>query len=97
MDDVARDELASFCLHALTAGSDLPSKAAIHWLTTVTVVGLCPPGPPAVAAGQWLRASLADCSHRRLLRCRPGRTKDVLRSTDPAVRLCVHRMDSVPG
>jgi AcrR family transcriptional regulator len=42
-DDVAPDELASYCLHALTAASNLPSKAAVHRLVTVTLAGLSPP------------------------------------------------------
>jgi AcrR family transcriptional regulator len=41
-DDVAPDELASFSLHALTAASDLPSKAAVRRLVTVTLAGLRP-------------------------------------------------------
>ena len=48
-DDVAPDELASYCLHALTAASGLPSKAAVRRLVTVTLAGLRPPdrsGPP---------------------------------------------------
>jgi AcrR family transcriptional regulator len=42
-DDVAPDELASYCLHALTAASSLPSKAAVRRLVTVTLAGLHPP------------------------------------------------------
>jgi AcrR family transcriptional regulator len=42
--DVAPDELASYCLHALDAASSLPSKAAIRRLVTVTLAGLRPPG-----------------------------------------------------
>ena len=42
-DDVAPDELASYCLHALTAASSLPSKAAVRRLLTVTLAGLRPP------------------------------------------------------
>ena len=42
-DDVAADELASYCLHALQAGSSLPSKAAVRRLVTVTLAGLRPP------------------------------------------------------
>jgi AcrR family transcriptional regulator len=42
-DDVAPDELASYCLHALTAASSLPSKAAVRRLVTITLAGLCPP------------------------------------------------------
>jgi AcrR family transcriptional regulator len=40
--DVAPDELATYCLHALTAAASLPSKAAVHRLVTVTLAGLCP-------------------------------------------------------
>jgi AcrR family transcriptional regulator len=40
--DVAPDELASYCLHALTAASSLPSKAAVRRLVTVTLSGLRP-------------------------------------------------------
>ena len=41
--DIAPDELASYCLHALTAASSLPSKAAVRRLVTVTLAGLRPP------------------------------------------------------
>jgi AcrR family transcriptional regulator len=41
-DDVAPDELASYCLHALTAARALPSKAAVRRLVTVTLAGLRP-------------------------------------------------------
>jgi AcrR family transcriptional regulator len=39
-DDVAPDELASYCLYALTAAGSLPSKAAVRRLVTVTLAGL---------------------------------------------------------
>jgi AcrR family transcriptional regulator len=42
-DDVAPDELASYCLHALAAASSLPSKPAVRRLVTVTQAGLRPP------------------------------------------------------
>src|SRR5918911_431166 len=42
-DDVAPDELTSYCLHALPAASSLPSKAAVRRLVTVTLAGLRPP------------------------------------------------------
>jgi hypothetical protein len=42
-DDVAPEELASYCLHALTAASSLPSKAAVRRLVAVTLAGLRPP------------------------------------------------------
>jgi len=41
--DVAPDELATYCLHALTAASNLLSKAAVRRLVTVTLAGLRPP------------------------------------------------------
>jgi AcrR family transcriptional regulator len=43
-DDVAPDELASYCLHALAAAGSLPSEAAVRRLVTVTLAGLRPPG-----------------------------------------------------
>jgi len=43
-DDVAPDELAGYCLHALTAASSLPSKAAVRRLVRVTLAGLRPRG-----------------------------------------------------
>ena len=43
-NDVAPEELATYCLHALTAASSLPSKAAVRRLVTVTLAGLRPPG-----------------------------------------------------
>ncbi|MGZ4386758.1 MAG: SbtR family transcriptional regulator, partial [Gaiellaceae bacterium] len=42
-DDVAPEELASFCLHALAAASSLRSKAAVHRLVAVTLSGLRSP------------------------------------------------------
>ena len=42
-DDVAPDELASYCLHAITAAGSLPSKAAVRRLVTITLTGLHPP------------------------------------------------------
>ncbi len=41
--DVAPDELASYCLHALMAASSLPSKTAVRRLVAVTLAGLRPP------------------------------------------------------
>jgi AcrR family transcriptional regulator len=41
--DIAADELASYCLHALTAATSLPSKAAVRRLVAVTLAGLRPP------------------------------------------------------
>ena len=39
-DDVAADELASYCLHALTAASGMASKAAVRRLVAVIMAGL---------------------------------------------------------
>jgi AcrR family transcriptional regulator len=41
-DDVPADELASYCLTALTAARDAVSKAAIRRLVSVTIAGLRP-------------------------------------------------------
>jgi AcrR family transcriptional regulator len=38
--DVAPDELASYCLHALNAARELPSRAAVRRLVAVTLAGL---------------------------------------------------------
>jgi AcrR family transcriptional regulator len=40
--DVSADELAKFCLHALTAAGSLSSKAAVQRLVAVTLAGLHP-------------------------------------------------------
>jgi AcrR family transcriptional regulator len=57
-DDVAPRELASYCLHALTAASSLPSTAAVHRLVQVTLTGLRP-DPSAV------KVDAAPPRHRR--------------------------------
>ena len=50
-DDVAPDELARYCLHALSAAAGLSSRAAVGRLVAVTLTGLRPgpvgrtPGP----------------------------------------------------
>jgi AcrR family transcriptional regulator len=41
-DDVAPDELAGFCLHALAGAGSLSSKAAVRRLVAVTLSGLRP-------------------------------------------------------
>jgi len=56
-DDVAPDELASYCLHALTAASSLSSKAAVRRLVTVTLAGLQPRADTRAAATQGARRS----------------------------------------
>jgi AcrR family transcriptional regulator len=48
--DVTPEELAVYCLHALSAAADLPDEAAVHRLVTVTLAGLhaaAAPGGPA--------------------------------------------------
>ena len=42
-NDMAPAELATYCLHALTAASRLPSKAAVRRLVDVTLAALRPP------------------------------------------------------
>lgn len=42
-DDVAPDELATYCLHALTAAGSLASDAAGRRLVAITLAGLRPP------------------------------------------------------
>jgi AcrR family transcriptional regulator len=44
-DDVAPEELAGYCLHAVAAARELPSKAAVQRLVTVILAGLQPPSP----------------------------------------------------
>jgi AcrR family transcriptional regulator len=41
-DDVAPDELVTYCLHAVGAASGLPSEAAVRRLVGVTLAGLRP-------------------------------------------------------
>jgi AcrR family transcriptional regulator len=40
--DIAADELAGYCLHALTAAGSLPSEPAVRRLIAVTMAGLRP-------------------------------------------------------
>ena len=42
-DDIAPGELASYCLHALTAAGGLPAADAVRRLVTLTMAGLRPP------------------------------------------------------
>jgi AcrR family transcriptional regulator len=41
--DIAVEELASYCLHALSGAAGLRSKSAVRRLVTVTLAGLRPP------------------------------------------------------
>ena len=43
-DDIAPDELASYCLHAVTAARSLSSQAAVRRLVSVIMAGLHPQG-----------------------------------------------------
>ena len=43
-DDVDPGELATYCVHSLTAAADLRSPAAVSRLVSVTMGGLRPPG-----------------------------------------------------
>ena len=45
-DDVASEELASYCLHALSAAGSLPTKAAVRRLVAVTLAALRPSPDP---------------------------------------------------
>jgi AcrR family transcriptional regulator len=42
-DDVAPEELAGYCLHALDGAGSLPSRAAVRRLVALTLAGLRPP------------------------------------------------------
>jgi len=54
-DDVAPDELARYCIHALAAAGSLPSKPAVRRLVTVILAGLsaarAPTSPGAGSKG----------------------------------------------
>jgi AcrR family transcriptional regulator len=39
-DDIAPDELATYCLHALAAAGELPSETAVRRLVSLTLTGL---------------------------------------------------------
>ncbi|WP_092198042.1 hypothetical protein [Blastococcus tunisiensis] len=43
-DDVAPDELANYCLHALTAAASLPSQAVVRRLVDVSLAEVSPQG-----------------------------------------------------
>ncbi|MFC4949289.1 TetR/AcrR family transcriptional regulator [Pseudonocardia sp. GCM10023141] len=50
-DDIAPDELASFCLHALTAAATLPSRAAVHRLVAFTMTGVAAHAADGIRSG----------------------------------------------
>jgi AcrR family transcriptional regulator len=45
--DIPADELANYCLHALSAAGNSLSRAAVGRLIELTLTGLRPPPPPA--------------------------------------------------
>ncbi|MBT2548987.1 TetR/AcrR family transcriptional regulator [Arthrobacter sp. ISL-65] len=49
--DVAPEELAGYCLHALEAASELPSREAVRRLVNLTMSGLQPPATGPGEAG----------------------------------------------
>ena len=49
-NDIPPAELATYCLHALTAAGSLPSQAAVRRLIAVTLTGLRPIVPTAAPA-----------------------------------------------
>jgi hypothetical protein len=68
-DDVVPEELATYCLHALAAAGDLPSRAAVGRLVAFTLSGLRsparPPGPGGLGpvgpmAGEGFEPSKAE-------------------------------------
>lgn len=70
-DDIAPEELASFCLHALSAAASLPSKAAVRRLVAVTVAGLRPIGP---SSARGVATTPRDCRGAERLPCSPVTT-----------------------
>ncbi|GAA3388965.1 TetR/AcrR family transcriptional regulator [Streptomyces roseoviridis] len=65
--DVAADELAAYCLHALGAAAGLPSKAAVRRLVEVTLAGLRPADRPSGdgTSATWDGAGHGDGHHPR--------------------------------
>ena len=64
--DVAPGELASYCLHALSAAGGLPSKAAVRRLVAVTLAGLHHPAEavkPSSAADEAAAAAQGSRLH----------------------------------
>jgi AcrR family transcriptional regulator len=63
LEDVAPEELASYCLHALAAAGSLPSTAAVRRLVQVTLTGLRPDRSA-------VKVDAAPSRHRRVVRQR---------------------------
>jgi AcrR family transcriptional regulator len=65
-NDVTADELATYCLHALTAARSLPSKAAVRRLVTVVLAGMRPQAPiTARSRGPTVSTGPATTDRRR--------------------------------
>ena len=67
--DVTPAELATYCLHALSAAGSLPDEAAVHRLVTVTLAGL----RPATATDESNLAEGAEEHHASHLNHHHGR------------------------
>lgn len=74
-DDVAPDELVSFCLHAIGGARRLRSRAAVHRLVGVTMAGLSPPrrdlsgtgpGAPTIRGSEQLGRPVDDGDRRSI-------------------------------
>ena len=62
-DDVGPDELAGYCVHALSAASSLPTTPAVDRLVTVTMAGLRPSAAPPDSASRAHRVREAIDAH----------------------------------
>ncbi|MEO7017807.1 MAG: TetR/AcrR family transcriptional regulator [Leifsonia sp.] len=63
--DVAPEELANYCLHALDAASSLPSNSAVQRLISVVLTGLRPDATAATVAADEGAAAEEHHSHRQ--------------------------------
>ncbi len=70
-NDVAADELASYCLKAIAAAGSLPSKPAVQRLVTVILAGLQPHATTSSAAGV---ARPPRAAQRRTTKIRPSKS-----------------------
>ena len=62
--DVAPAELATYCLHALTAAGSLPTRAAVRRLVSVTLAGLRPTAATLRAEGPELARAVTRVGRR---------------------------------
>ncbi|MFD8252946.1 SbtR family transcriptional regulator [Streptomyces werraensis] len=65
--DIAPGELASYCLHALAAAGDLPSRAAVDRLVAVTLAGVHAAATPTAASAPGTDSAAAHRGHRPAL------------------------------